>query len=334
MTFKLGAKEKSRELTLKDFQANPIWIEPKGEYGTVQRVKTKDLNVTKALFDICYGPMILCTVREVPKLFARGNCDIKDRNLSLMRFWQGGKWVEVKEIKARLPLTLVAVPKVDGETDVEYYLLTRHDRYAARIGGRLFRGTGPGKFKDLKLSRDMVPREIKSKAEPRAAEKKPATKEPPVRLVGAKLGPLVPSDKITVNDRIKHPVWVSTYEEDEADEDAQRAVIMPDSNASSDVIRKFLVPMLTFKVQGADIHGFGSYDRETDTLGDLQFWTGKRWERAAKLRAKFPLTLEPLCRILGKRNVRFVLKKSGNGKAVRVALSEKVSFGRQRARRP
>ncbi len=141
----------------------------------------------------------------------------------------------------------------------------------------------------------------------------------PVRLAGAKLGPLVPGDKITLKDLIKNPVWVSTYEEDVADEDAMRAVISKDPNASADVIRKFLEPMLTFKVQGTRVYGVGAYDRETDSLDDLQFWIGRRWERAAKLRVKFPITLEPLCRILGKRGVRFVLKKSGNREAVRVA---------------
>jgi hypothetical protein len=318
MALKLGAKKKARELTIKDFQANPIWIEPKGDFGTVRPVKTKDLNITTAYFDVCFGPEILCTVREVPKLFAYGACHIKERNLARPRFWQGGKWVEVKEVKARLPLTLVAVPKVEGEADVEYYLLTRHDRYAARIGGELFRGTGPGKFKELKLSRDMAPQEVKSKAEPRSAAKTSAKKQAPVRLAGAKLGPLVPGDKITLKDLIRNPVWVSTYEEDVADEDAMRAVISKDPNASADVIRKFLEPMLTFKVQGTKVYGTGSYDRETDSLGDLQFWIGRRWERAAKLRVKFPITLEPLCRILGKRDVRFVMKKSSNGSATRL----------------
>ena len=97
-------------------------------------------------------------------------------------------------------------------------------------------------------------------------------------MAGAKLGPLVPGDKIKLKDFIKNPVWVSTYEEDEADEDAMRAVISKDPNASADVIRKFLVPMLTFKVQGTNVYGVGSYDRETDTLDDLQFWTGKARE--------------------------------------------------------
>src|SRR4051812_7270263 len=100
MALKLGAKKESRNLTLRDFQTNPIWIEPKGEFGTVQPVKTNDLNITKEYFDICYGPIILCTVRNIPKMFARGKCDIKDRNLALLHFWQGGKWVQVKELKA------------------------------------------------------------------------------------------------------------------------------------------------------------------------------------------------------------------------------------------
>jgi hypothetical protein len=321
MAIKLGAKKNARDLTIKDFHTTPIWVETDDDgFGVVRPVITKNPDVSAELLKVSRHPSVLCTVREVPKLLTQGWCDLKGRYLARPKFWQGGKWVEVEELKGvRLPLTLVAVPKVEGEADVEYYLLTRHDKFAARIGGELFRSTGPGKFKELKLSRHMVPQEVKQKPEPKKSAKKPAKKSAPLRLAGAKLGPLVPGDKITVKDRIKHPVWVSTYEEDEADEDALRAVISKDPNASADVIRKFLVPMLTFKVQGTGIHGFGSYDRKTDTLDDLQFWTGKRWEHVGKLRVKFPITLEPLCRILGKRDVQFILKKSGNREAVRVA---------------
>src|SRR3954469_16299649 len=183
MALKLGAKKKARELTIKDFQTTPIWIEPRGDFGTVRPVITKNPDVTKELFDM--SPSVLCTVREVPKLLAQGWCSVEDRYLARPKFWQGGKWVEVKELKkARLPLTLVAVPKIEGETDVEYYLLTRHDRFAARVGGQLFRDTGPGKFKELKLRRDMAPQKVKSKAEPRAAAKKSAKKQATVRLAG------------------------------------------------------------------------------------------------------------------------------------------------------
>jgi hypothetical protein len=35
MALKFGAKKKSRELTIKDFQANPIWFEPEDDFGIV-----------------------------------------------------------------------------------------------------------------------------------------------------------------------------------------------------------------------------------------------------------------------------------------------------------
>jgi hypothetical protein len=318
MANKLGAKKKERELTIKDLESHPIWIEPAGDFGSLRSLKIKDVNVTKKLVEDYGEPRILCTVREVRKLFAYGWCSIKDSNLARPRFWQAGKWIDVKELKARLPLTLVAVPKVEGETDVEYYLLTRHDQYAARIGGVLFRNSGPHKFKELKLSRDILPKEAKSKTE-RRGPKRSAKKTAPMRLARAKLGPLTPATKITLKHRVKHPVWVSTYEEDDGDEDAQRAVISADPNVSSDVIRKFLGATVTFKVNGAKAYGIGSYDRDDDNLTDLQFWTGKQWAAAGRFGAKFPVILEPLCRILGKRNVQFILKKSGDRKAVRTS---------------
>src|SRR5215212_8518414 len=94
MALKLGAKQKARELTIKDFRTNPIWIEPRGDYGTVRPVITKNPDVTKELFDVCHAPSVLCTVREVPSLFAQGWCGIDDRNLARVLFWQGGKWRE------------------------------------------------------------------------------------------------------------------------------------------------------------------------------------------------------------------------------------------------
>jgi hypothetical protein len=110
------------------------------------------------------------------------------------------------------------------------------------------------------------------------------------------------------------------YEEDRADEDAQRAVISRDPNASSDVIRKFLEATVTVKVSGTDVYGTGVYDREADTLDELCFWTGNRWDRSGNLNGiSAPLTLEPLCRILGKRDAQFVLKKVGDRSATRVA---------------
>src|SRR5262245_19785789 len=98
MAFKLGAKKKERELTIKDFQTNPIWIERSGDFGTVRPVISKNPNVTKELLDVGRLTSILCTAREVPKLLAQGWCDVKDRYLARPKFWQGGKWVEVKHL--------------------------------------------------------------------------------------------------------------------------------------------------------------------------------------------------------------------------------------------
>src|SRR4051812_34370621 len=139
----------------------------------------------------------------------------------------------------------------------------------------------------------MVPTRGKSKPKPKSTAKKATKGAVPVKLAGAKLGPLVSAGKISLKNRIKHPVWVSTYEEDRADEDAQRAVISADPNVSSDVIRKFLGATVTFKVSGTDVYGFGEYDRETETLDSFQFWTGKRWEFASIPKGmSAPLTLE------------------------------------------
>jgi hypothetical protein len=70
MALKLGAKKKVRELTIKDFQNAPIWIEPEDDFGVVRPVITKNPDVAAEL--VGRHPSILCTVREVPKLLAQG----------------------------------------------------------------------------------------------------------------------------------------------------------------------------------------------------------------------------------------------------------------------
>jgi hypothetical protein len=323
MVIKLGGLKREEKISLKDFKAFPIWIKPAGlkweERDKRRPILSADPDITKEVLKEFYSPTIFCTVLEDSKLFAHGHYDKQERNLSLLRFWQGGRWVDLKELKAPRPLTLVAVPKIEGQANVEFYLLTRHDSAAPRIGGRIYRLAGPDKFKILKLSRGMVPTRVKFKPEPKPTAKKATKGAVPMKLAGAKLGPLVDAGKISLKDRIKHSVWVSTYEEELADEDAQRAVISADPNVSSDVIRKFRGATVTFKVNGSETYGIGFYEPDDDKLTHLWLWTGKRWEPMGKLGAKFPLTLEPLCRILGKRDVRFILKKSGNGEAVRFA---------------
>jgi hypothetical protein len=319
VAIKLGASKQREKVSLKDLRSAPIWMQPYGEYGeTLRPVLTTDPDVTREIFKQCYAPTILCTVREQPQLFARGWYHRSDRNLSMLRFWQGGEWVKVNELKARRPLTLVAVPKIEGKAGVEFYLLTRYDLDAPRIGGTLHRVAGPDRFKLQKLGRGMVPQRIKAQPRRRAsAPAKQPARQGPVRLVGAKLGPLTSPGKVRLEDCIKHPIWVSTYEEDKAAEDAVRAVISRDPNVSSDVLRKFLEAVVTFKVSGTDVYGIGTYEREDDALSSVRFWSGKRWDSKFPSGLSAPLTLEPLCRILGKRDVRFTLRKVGDRSAPR-----------------
>ena len=325
VALKLGDAKHREKLTVKDLRSAPIWMQPYAyrEFGeTLRPVLATDPDVNREILKGCYAPTILCTVRDHPELVAQGWYHRNERNLSMLRFWQGGRWVEVMELKARRPLTLIAVPKIEGKANVEFYLLTRYDFCAVRIGGTLHRVAGPDKFKRQKLGRGMVPRRIveKPRSTASAATKKPARRGP-VRLVGAKLGPLRSPGKMTLKECLKHPIWVSTYEEDRADESAVRAVVSRDPNVSGDVLRKFLEAVVVFKVSGTNAYGIGTYRREEDALSSLRFWSGGRWETKFPNGLSVPLTLEPLSRILGKRDVRFVLNKVTDLSASRVTPS-------------
>ena len=163
----------------------------------------------------------------------------------------------------------------------------------------------------------MVPQEVKQRPNRSCREEAGKEISARARLAGAKLGPLVPGDKITLKDSSRTRLGVDLRRgRGRRRRNARRDQQGP--NASADVIRKFLgrcsrsrskEPRLRFRLlRPRDRHAGRSPILDRQAL-----------EHAAKLRAKFPITLEPLCRILGKRDVRFILKKSGNGEAVRVS---------------
>src|SRR5215212_4411226 len=141
MVIQLGGLKPEDKISLKDFKAFPIWIKPAGlkweDRDKRRPILNADQDVSKEILKEFYSPKIFCAVLEDSKLFAHGNYDKKERNLSLLRFWQGGRWVDLKDLKAPRPLTLVAVPKIDGQANVEFHLLTRYDSAAPRIGGRI-----------------------------------------------------------------------------------------------------------------------------------------------------------------------------------------------------
>jgi hypothetical protein len=157
--------------------------------------------------------------------------------------------------------------------------------------------------RQLILTRGMV-----AKIAPAEREPKTKAKDLP-KLTGATIGKAVEGWRVSPKQRIKNPIWIDAPEDNGLDESAQRPVITRQPKVSSELIRKFGDPTVTFKVSGTTLHGMGSYDHKTDSLGDLIFFVGKDRPRASGLKgARAPLVLEPLCQIMRTKSPRFTLK--------------------------
>jgi len=313
MPLKLGKQLKQKHrLTAKDFQLSPIWLTPLGVYDeTVRPVTSRDPDVSTQLLKETVFPQIMLTVAEMPGVVAWGQYDRRFKHCSNVRFWSKGRWVELKEMPRNpRPLTLVAVAKIRGTPGVKFYVPTSEDDYAVQMGGTYWRWKP--RPRKLILTRGMV-----AKIAPTEPEPKTTLKDLP-RLTGAKLGKAVEGWRVSLRQRIKNPIWIDAPEEDGLDESAQRPVISRRPTVSAELVRKLGNPTITFKVAGTSLHGMGSYDRKSDSLGDLTFFVGKARPRAYGLKgASAPLVLEPLCQIMGTKFPRFTLKSLNQRRAKR-----------------
>ena len=125
---------------------------------------------------------------------------------------------------------------------------------------------------------------------------------------GLRLGTPKPMDKVTLKEALRRPIWVNTYDEVNYDEEYIHPVISKSKNVTQWLIRTY-DPIITFKVEGADLFGTGGYDHEEGGLDCIALWKGSKWTDACGVKGlNFPLTLVSIPRILGRKNVRFILE--------------------------
>jgi len=128
--------------------------------------------------------------------------------------------------------------------------------------------------------------------------------------MSTKLGKPKHMDKITLKDVLANPIWVNTYDEVKYDEEYERPVLSGTANVTREILRMYS-PIITCKVEGQEFYAVGTYSEEDGTLIAMALWMKGKWRALEDVRGlKMPLTFVAIPKILGQKDVRFVLKRS------------------------
>ncbi|MES9980281.1 MAG: hypothetical protein ABW107_16200 [Candidatus Thiodiazotropha sp. 6PLUC5] len=77
------------------------------------------------------SPRILLTVGDTG-VYAEASYNMEDRSIYSILIWDGNDSIEVEDSDLESPVTLQAVPEIDGEADVAFVLASKEDYYAYR----------------------------------------------------------------------------------------------------------------------------------------------------------------------------------------------------------
>src|SRR4051794_32723231 len=194
-------REEEHQISLDDLLKYPIWIcrddltESNPGWGCYFPVLSSGPDLTREMAE--QDPVILCRVPG-RKVYARASYDSKCRYIIGIFFWRRSKWMDLWDAKLPRPLTLVAVPKILGQAEVPFYVLSKKDIAAPRIGGIIHRwdlqsDRGAVLSEDLRIIRRKQPkRRDDAKAGKRAAQRAKT------ESAGIKLGKPKHFNKITL----------------------------------------------------------------------------------------------------------------------------------------
>lgn len=311
------SREDERDITLADLMKYPIWIsrdddlaETNPAWGKCFPVINEDPDITRQMIERQYDPIILCAV-EGRKLYARASYWPKDRFIIGIEFWWRGKWIHQWDMKLKRPIILIPVAKILGKENVQFHLLSKKDIAAPRIGGFIHRVGLMNRqailSKDLKIIK--LPKSRWKLAHLLEDEKKSA----PPKYAGVKFGRPKHSEKITLSDWLKHPIWVSAHDDERYDEEWYKPVTSP--TEVSPAVLKVNHPVITFKVQETGGYGCGYYDHQEGELYGLSLFLNGKWKTIEDVdHLKTPLRLNAVPKIMGKP-VDFILQNQKTGRA-------------------
>ena len=124
-------------------------------------------------------------------------------------------------------------------------------------------------------------------------------------------------DKITLQDCLRYPIWVSAHD-DRHDEESQKPITST-SDVTEDVLQVDR-PIITFKVEGQECYGSGHCDHQSGQLYAMALWIGDKWiDLEIVTGLETPIQLIAVPKILGLENVQFTLKDTKDGRAYQAA---------------
>ena len=155
--------------------------------------------------------------------------------------------------------------------------------------------------------RDIIP------AEPEDLIKGVPTETEAQALTEPVFGTSRPIEELTLDDILRHPIWVWALDE-ETVEGQDETWVKPVTNtedAGEDLA--YFFPLLTFRVVGSQLHGFGDYDHDGFTTGDgvplifgFRIWQAGGWRELPEVEGlSAPVVFEAVPRILGREGARF-----------------------------
>ena len=134
MTYKTGKSKPLDEITLEDVLENKIWewaLDEEGDENqdeTWQRPILDCENVTDDIFN----PTITLKIKN-SDFFASAEYDGKSECLNAISFWSDKEWKVLNDYKGKIPIIFIALPKINGISNIEFLCDNISHDLAAKI---------------------------------------------------------------------------------------------------------------------------------------------------------------------------------------------------------
>ncbi|MES9852896.1 MAG: hypothetical protein ABW157_05830 [Candidatus Thiodiazotropha sp. LLP2] len=127
----LGSPFLLEEYTLEDLKRYPILVWAEHKIADKEMKYLTPLLNTRNLTSEFNHAKILLTVGDTG-LFAEASYNVEDSCIYSLLIWDGDYSVEVEDSDLESPVTLHAVPEIEGEANVAFVLESKEDYYAYR----------------------------------------------------------------------------------------------------------------------------------------------------------------------------------------------------------